>query len=776
MFTAIMFALGAPRCFSPQHSTSKFFAFGMFFLLVAMLVMVIPVDAWATTPPAGPYQQSCRSASISGATLVASCPDYFGNFRNTALPDAVKCQVKFTAATGQVFPRSIRNVDGALRCVITFTPGTGDKAPGFDFISLLSDTTVDGQDVKVWRIDQPTVWSTAKPSGEVDYPIIRFQAGDRLRFNAGGCVQTGGSGSTWKLYLNPQGDNAPQYYAGTAFIKNITSGAFQRIEGLMTQQNNLVSQQASLPPPFRGTLGPLPKDPQASVDYILRLGYQDDNIGDNSYFAHDDGTGNQCQNVGPAFVEVTVISGPPVTGALLSPHSKPFDLVWDMNNDEDENGLPLNPQWNFALENHGVQPRFKPLCGAAFPSVVGWSYPIDFTKLEQICTAMPVSFDLDPKGAECGGDPFPGHMNFAIATYQGQVSWSEWSGFWPNDNDWNFNLVPLHGAGLAGTGDTPAPATAIGMEFDTEDTDLGMPFWNTLLSPPFEGQPVPSIQSVFAGPHNDGLQGVVIGEVGLDGVHGAYSELHPVFAMAVLLNQTSAPGQPENVIQNWAFFLRNFGDEGGCSGQTWHWASPTGDFFVPLGWPDGATDVSVNSANVTSWQAPASPVNIEKDPDRRFTLIHVRAPAQLDEFGTGGTITLQYRIPGGMKKAPPAHKAPNTKESETEIKDLSLRIADPATRAKFAAAMQALGPKLTARSANKIAVNVPTTVTVRKHVPGAASRGKLTPAHATTNAAKLQRNIAIFKLMQTYSKDLKLDVPAQLPIALTPAGAKPITK
>jgi hypothetical protein len=717
---------------------------------------------------------------MNGTTLVAECQNYFGNFQKTSLPNAADCATPFKTVNGALLPRSIQDVDGNLRCVIAFTPQTGARAPGSDFISLLSDQTVNGREIKIWRIDRPTVWSS-NPDGRVDYPIITFQPGDRLRFFAGGCVQTGGRGKTWKSYLNPQGDNAPQYYAGTAFIKNVTGGSFERLQGLVTQQSNLAKQQTNLPPELRGTLGPLPKDPNAKTDYILRLGYQDDQMDDNSYFAHDDGNDDQCKNIGPAFLELTVISSPEAAaGPLLSPHFKPFDLVWDMNNDEDQNGLALNPQWNFALQNNGKQPHLKPICGPAFPSVFGWNFPINFTKLEQICTSMPVSFDLDPKGAICDGDPFPGHMNFGIATYQGEVTWDEWSGHWPNDNDWNFRLLPPNGAGLAGLGDVDADATTMGVEFDFADTNLHMPFWKDLVKSDFGGEPIDAIGSRFGGP--DGLEGVVIAEVGLDGVHGGYVELHPVFAMAVRTVQTviqgKLPGEPDTVVETWAFFLRNFGDEGGCSAQTWHWESPSGDFFVPLAWPNGATDVTPDASEVAAWQGGNPPVDIEKDPDNHFTLIHVRSPNGDNEFGVGGTVIVQYRVPGGFqKKAPPLHHAvPRRSVAEVEIKDLSTRIADPAVKAKYVAAVQALAPALRPRSAAMVQVTVPKTINVRKRTPGAASHGQMVRAKAVLNQAKLQRDVEMFKILQTYQKDLKLEVPAELPTALTPAGAQVRTK
>ena len=38
----------------------------------------------------------------------------------------------------------------------------------------------------------------------------------------------------------------------------------------------------------------------------LRLGYVDDNYPDNGYYGHDDGTNDQCKNVGNAYVVVKI--------------------------------------------------------------------------------------------------------------------------------------------------------------------------------------------------------------------------------------------------------------------------------------------------------------------------------------------------------------------------------------------------------------------------------------------------------------------------------------
>jgi hypothetical protein len=110
------------------------------------------------------------------------------------------------------------------------------------------------------------------------YPGIQFLAGDHVTVSAGGCVQTGGAGSTWKRYLDPASDN----------------GLYHGLISLPGQPVNapilfMINQTFTIP-----------------NDDILRLGYQDDGYGDNGYYAHDNGTGNQCLNSVNAFVDITI--------------------------------------------------------------------------------------------------------------------------------------------------------------------------------------------------------------------------------------------------------------------------------------------------------------------------------------------------------------------------------------------------------------------------------------------------------------------------------------
>jgi hypothetical protein len=143
-----------------------------------------------------------------------------------------------------------------------------------------------GANWETWRIEQPNVRRAI-----TGYPQIRFSPGDRVTVDAGGCVQTGGSGSTWKRYVTPLDHiySCDPRYAGVIHIPGTTLRQ-TRIADLVGRPFDVVRRT------------------------YLVLGYLDDHYGDNGYSDHDDGTFDQCAGVGNAFVEITIVH----TGDLLT--------------------------------------------------------------------------------------------------------------------------------------------------------------------------------------------------------------------------------------------------------------------------------------------------------------------------------------------------------------------------------------------------------------------------------------------------------------------------
>ncbi len=155
-------------------------------------------------------------------------------------------------------------------------------ADTFDILSKQSDTPTS----TVWRIETPNV-----KQKQTNYPQITFAPGDTVSIDAGGCVQTGGVGPTWKRYVNPSGPNAGHLYHGLISIPGVTNGLV-RIQDFGL--NNVHQIPTTLPAGV------------SRANLFLQLGYEDDGYGDNGYYRHDNGTGDQCKNSVDAFVIISI--------------------------------------------------------------------------------------------------------------------------------------------------------------------------------------------------------------------------------------------------------------------------------------------------------------------------------------------------------------------------------------------------------------------------------------------------------------------------------------
>jgi hypothetical protein len=156
-----------------------------------------------------------------------------------------------------------------------------------------------------------------------NYPQIKFLPGDSVSIDAGGCVQTGGSGKTWKLYVNPSGPNADRLYHGKIWIPGIDSS--------LTRIQNFPALRVAKQIP-----SPLPADLQAA-NLFLRLGYEDDGYGDNGYYSHDDGTDDQCKNSVNAFVIISIghngtLAANPATFTGIEPAQYRCQAGWAFHN------------------------------------------------------------------------------------------------------------------------------------------------------------------------------------------------------------------------------------------------------------------------------------------------------------------------------------------------------------------------------------------------------------------------------------------------------------
>jgi hypothetical protein len=422
--------------------------------------------------------------------------------------------------------------------------------------------------VTTCKIDQPIVTQAV-----TTYPQIVFKPNDLVTVSAGGCVQTGGLGKTWKLYVDPSGSNSDRLYHGLIQIPGVESDLV-RIAGAMIHPLSV----------------PSTIDPKGVA---LRLGYEDDNYSDNGYYSHDDGTDDQCKNVGDAFVVITIDRGAGNTNASVA---APFDLVFTQT---DPNDFPFDGEWGWQKET-GQLPDASKIC---LDLANGFNNPS--------CTTQTPSVDSPGgwNGFWCGtsaNTSIDGHVNWMPGTWEGPIAWDGHSQ--PgSDDDYNINLTPPGGAGL-----TANNAGTIHTEFDSDETidHFTTAWWqgfhkavdtddtNTALCLEGGGQP----SAFCANEKNastliDGHDAIVVGLFGLDCEHSCSAELHPVYALAIHVKDDVAD-------DTWAIFARNWGDEGYCSQDSHLLDTRSIAFLIPRAL---ATGVKVTSADFLTNGAASGP-------------------------------------------------------------------------------------------------------------------------------------------------------------------------
>jgi hypothetical protein len=474
-----------------------------------------------------------------------------------------------------------------LMCFVS-TPGHADNP-------VITKT---GPNTEVVRINRPVVTQR-----ETNYPTVVFLPGDKVSVTAGGCVQTGGRGSTWKRYVNPSGDDSDRLYHGRIEIPTATAG-------LETIQSIIARSPVTVSTPPAGTI---------ASQLFLRLGYDDGDghYGDNGYYSHDNGTQNQCLNVGDAWIQLTITHASQNTPP---PQAKaPMDLWWSA---VDDNLLPLNPVWgmqvnadgtpngrvpdagqlcnNFHDENDNLQ-LGNPACTTQRPTVDepnGWDDPVFWA----VCQSPPWSMP----------GTVHGHINWGLATYTGQLFFTDHSIPVPisdGDDDYDMTLRrPDQTSATAGNDPFSAQDSrrSLGLEFDSDETidHFKSGWWND-----FHTAVDSAVIDTFTAAKGmiDNANAIVIGVIGIDNKHGTHAELHPVLGlMARVPNRSTATSD------FWVFFARSRGDEGGCS-QDLHDFSSTSSmqFLLPIAAAQNpqvvASSVQTSFGGAGTWSATPLP-------------------------------------------------------------------------------------------------------------------------------------------------------------------------
>jgi hypothetical protein len=194
-------------------------------------------------------------------------------------------------------------------------------AEQFDEVMKLKDTA----EYTVWRINKPNVKQYV-----TRYQQIRFQPGDWVSIEVGGCAQRGGWGKTWKRYWNPSGSDSDKMYYGIIAIPGLTNG-LQPIRQIGCANNDPSHPDRCV----KKFTQPYPDNIPYDYRY-LSLGYMDNNYSDNGYWGHDDGTENQCKGVGNAFVVISIGHGKlpidPQKFTGIAPNDFRCNAAWKFKN------------------------------------------------------------------------------------------------------------------------------------------------------------------------------------------------------------------------------------------------------------------------------------------------------------------------------------------------------------------------------------------------------------------------------------------------------------
>jgi len=302
----------------------------------------------------------------------------------------------------------------------------------------------------------------------------------------------------------------------------------------------------------------------------------------------------------------------PTSGIPAPPPHLPFDLYPQNEADYDHaagvvnprwdylNGIPRNPTWAAQFYD-GRVPNPQVECDAGRLSY----HASDWRR----CTSDPVSTNHD----KCAGG---GHVNWRPATHEGAISWSDHSG---GDDDYDVNITRADRSLY-----TTANSDKVMMEFDSDETvdrySKSHAWWKQLRSDVDSGASNP--QSIY------GTQAIVIGLVGLDYEHDSQAELHPLYMLGI-----------NYAANKWAFFLRNWGNEGYCSEGENYWAVNTISILFPN---SAAIDGKIVSYSI--WGTPTTGVSSYFLRGQGLVL-EAQLPESSKEGSVFGDLTLEWTSP-----------------------------------------------------------------------------------------------------------------------------------
>ena len=239
----------------------------------------------------------------------------------------------------------------------------------------------------------------------------------------------------------------------------------------------------------------------------------------------------------------------------------PLDLISNINlctvpnppnTGFDQNGFPLNPtfRWFLAdcsrLQPGGPTPDASVLCH-------GSNSDVDLsTCISQPTDTDDIGFNIFTVGGLChhpsGIKP---HSNWSASpvTLNGIITWNSHEASWPTgDDDYNFELGIVPGPLLNNNANSNVHS-----EFQASEVidNFTIPWWVGFHS---------SVDNADARAHDmiDGRRATITGVLGMDWVHPPKIKSHPIYGMAIEVNDSARDN-------TWIFMVRNWGNEGMCS-------------------------------------------------------------------------------------------------------------------------------------------------------------------------------------------------------------------
>jgi len=321
----------------------------------------------------------------------------------------------------------------------------------------------------------------------------------------------------------------------------------------------------------------------------------------------------------------------------------------------DVNGFPLNPKWGAQIE-HNLIPDPKVSCPVESDS----DNPDDWTNSPQypLCTTVPVTFN---GGIWCGP-----HVNFMPVTYEGIVRWDDHSSAFLDD-DYTLNVTRDDAALYSAAG------SQVHIEFNSDETvdnwDDTHTWWDNFHHNAVDQSKAQASAMI------DGKSVIVIGLLNLDTLHGAQgagkTELHPVYAMFVPYVKSN---EIEAFKSSWAFFVRNWGDQGFCGSDDQGLYSREMKVFIP--YAESLTSNNVWYGAQNDDQLSAMKVSIQPYGGGMLLTFILLPPEKQSWFV--GDLTFRIRpVIAGDARTP----APATGRNQNTTNDDNDEKADPAFQA-----------------------------------------------------------------------------------------------